>query len=200
MHRLNFGASPGLVAVALLVLAFLVLFLALPVGNVFYLAFINADGSFTLGHFTAFFHQPLLQDSFYNSLYVAIVATLIASLIAIPLAYLTVRFQFRGAILIQTLGVLPLIMPPFVGAVAMQLIFGRAGSVNLLLDDWFGFTVPLMDGLVGVTFVESESRGTSEAVGVAGDAVEVGDVLDVDDQLGLPHPGRHLHHEVGSAG
>ena len=72
-----------------------------------------------------------------------------------PLAYITVRFQFRGALLIQTLGVLPLIMPPFVGAVAMQLIFGRSGSVNLLLDDAFGTTLPIMQGLTGVIFVET---------------------------------------------
>ena len=78
-----------------------------------------------------------------------------ASLIAVPLAYFTVRFRFRGALLIQTLGVLPLIMPPFVGAVAMQLLFGRSGSVNLLLKDAFGFTVPFMEGLNGVIFVES---------------------------------------------
>ena len=38
------------------------------------------------------------------------------------------RFDFRGAALIQTLGFLPLIMPPFVGAVAMQLLFGRNGT------------------------------------------------------------------------
>ena len=50
---------------------------------------------------------------------------------------------------------LPLIMPPFVGAVAMQLIFGRSGSVNLLLNDWFGFTIPFMEGLNGVIFVEA---------------------------------------------
>ena len=43
----------------------------------------------------------------------------------------------------------------FVGAVAMQLIFGRSGSVNLLLNDWFGFTIPFMDGLNGVIFVEA---------------------------------------------
>jgi iron(III) transport system permease protein len=66
-----------------------------------------------------------------------------------------VRFRFRGAILIQTLGVLPLIMPPFVGAVAMQLIFGRSGSVNLLLNDWLGVRVPFMEGLNGVIFVEA---------------------------------------------
>ena len=46
-------------------------------------------------------------------------------------------------------------MPPFVGAVAMQLIFGRSGSVNLLLTDWFSISIPLMEGLTGVIFVES---------------------------------------------
>lgn len=145
----------GPVMVALLVFGFLLLFLAIPVGTVFYSAFVNADGSFTMGHFGAFFNQPLMQEAFFNSLYVAGWSALLASLIAVPLAYFTVRFDFRGALIIQTLGVLPLIMPPFVGAVAMQLIFGRSGSVNLLLNDWFGFTIPFMEGLNGVIFVEA---------------------------------------------
>lgn len=140
---------------ALVVLSFLVFFLVVPVGNVFYTAFLDADGGFTLGHFGAFFHQTLLKESFMNSLYVAFMSTVFASLIAIPLAYLTIRFQFRGALIIQTLGILPLIMPPFVGAVAMQLLFGRSGSLNLMLDDWFGVTLPIMDGLNGIIFVEA---------------------------------------------
>lgn len=145
----------GPVLAALLVLGFLALFLAVPVGTVFYSAFVNADGGFTIGHFGAFFNQPLMLEAFFNSLYVAGWSALLASLIAVPLAYFTVRFDFRGALIIQTLGVLPLIMPPFVGAVAMQLIFGRSGSVNLLLNDWFGFTIPFMEGLNGVIFVEA---------------------------------------------
>jgi len=147
------GWGPWLLAGV--VLAFLGLFLLVPVGLVIYTAFVTETGAPTLGHFANFFGQALLLESFWNSLYVALASVFFASLIAIPLAYLTVRFEFRGALLIQTLGVLPLIMPPFVGAVALQLIFGRSGSVNLLLNDWFGFTVPIMDGLVGVTFVES---------------------------------------------
>jgi iron(III) transport system permease protein len=138
-----------------LVLAFLMLFLVLPVGRVFITAFLDGDGSFTLGHFSAFFGQALMREAFFNSLYVAVMSTVFAALIAVPLAYFTVRFEFRGALLIQTLGVLPLIMPPFVGAVALQLIFGRSGSVNLLLQDAFGFTLPIMDGLGGVIFVEA---------------------------------------------
>ena len=145
----------GPVLTALLVFGFLLLFLAVPVGTVFYSAFVNADGSLTMGHFGAFFNQPLMKEAFFNSLYVAGWSALLGSLIAVPLAYFTVRFEFRGALIIQTLGVLPLIMPPFVGAVAMQLIFGRSGSVNLLLNDWFGFTIPFMEGLNGVIFVEA---------------------------------------------
>jgi iron(III) transport system permease protein len=152
---LNFAWSKGPAAVALCVIAFLAAFLIVPVATVFHAAFVNSDGSFTAGHFHAFFNQPLMREAFYNSLYVAVWSTLIASVLAVPLAYFTVRFEFRGALLIQTLGILPLIMPPFVGAVAMQLIFGRSGSVNLLLGDWFGINLPLMEGLNSVIFVES---------------------------------------------
>jgi iron(III) transport system permease protein len=149
------AGSPGPWIAFGLILAFLLCFLVLPVGTVIYTAFVTETGAPTLGHFGNFFGQSVFRESFFNSLWVALASTFFASVIAVPLAYLTVRFEFRGALLIQTLGVLPLIMPPFVGAVALQLIFGRSGSVNLLLDDWLGFTVPLMDGLVGVTFVES---------------------------------------------
>ena len=150
-QRLSFTHA----AVALAIAAFLLLFLVVPVATVIYVAFTNSDGSLTLGAFRSFFHLTLMRESFYNSLYVGGMSVLIASIISLPLAYFTVRFRFRGAILIQTLGVLPLIMPPFVGAAAMQLLFGRSGSVNLLLNDWFGFGMPFMEGLNGVIFVEA---------------------------------------------
>ena len=144
-----------IVAVALAIAAFFVAFLIVPVASVVYTAFSSGAGGFTFGHFASFFQISLMRESFWNSLYVAGMSVLFASLIAIPLAYFTVRYRFRGALMIQTLGVLPLIMPPFVGAVAMQLLFGRSGSVNLLLNDWFGFAIPFMNGLNGVIFVES---------------------------------------------
>jgi iron(III) transport system permease protein len=148
-------ATPVQYAVAALIALFLLVFLVIPVVTVIYVAFADGTGGFTLSHFASFFHISLMRESFWNSLYVGFWSVLISSLIAIPLAYFTVRFEFRGALLIQTLGILPLIMPPFVGAVAMQLIFGRSGGMNLLLNEWFGFTLPLMEGLNGVIFVEA---------------------------------------------
>ncbi len=149
----RFTAAQALVALA--IAAFLLVFLMLPVLNVIHIAVTEPDGAPTLEHFRSFFSLTLMRESFWNSLYVALMTVLCASVIAVPLAYLTVRFQFRGAALIQTLGVLPLVMPAFVGAAAMQLLFGRSGSVNLLLTDWFDISLPLMQGLNGVIFVEA---------------------------------------------
>src|SRR6185312_15762570 len=148
------GASPLQVALALGIAAFLVAFLIVPVAHVAFVAFWDGSG-FTLVHFQDFFRTSIFRESFFNSLYVASMTVVVATLIAVPLAYLTSRFAFRGTTLIQTLGIIPLVMPPFVGAVAMQLIFGRNGSVNLLLNDWFGFKIPFMEGLNGVIFVEA---------------------------------------------
>jgi iron(III) transport system permease protein len=146
---------PGVWLAGGLVLTFLLLFFVFPVARVFITAFFDGDNSFTIGHFSAFFSQDLMRESFINSLYVAVMSAIFAAMIAVPLAYFTVRFDFKGALLIQTLGVLPLIMPPFVGAVALQLIFGRSGTLNLLLNEAFGFTLPIMEGLNGVIFVEA---------------------------------------------
>ena len=147
---------PGQTAVMLLISIFLLAFLVIPVVQVVFVAFMDATtGEFTLLNFKDFFSTALFRESFWNSLYVGAMSVLVASVFSMPLAYFTSRFEFRGAIIIQSLGIIPLIMPPFVGAVAMLMLFGRNGSVNLLLDQWFGFTIPFMEGLNGVIFVQS---------------------------------------------
>jgi iron(III) transport system permease protein len=151
----RFGASPMQVAALGLIALFLVAFLVVPILRVIAAAFTGPDGEPTLVHFGDFFRTGLLRESFWNSIYVAVMTVALASLIAVPLATLLSRYRFRGAALIHTLGVVPLVMPPFVGAVAMQLVWGRNGTINLLLNDALGFRIPFMEGLNGVIFVEA---------------------------------------------
>ena len=140
----------------LIIALFLLVFLVGPVVQVFYVAFIDVStGNLSLINFVDFFNTSLFMESFYNSFYVASMSVVVASIIALPLAYYTSRFDFKGSVIIQSLGFIPLIMPPFVGAVAMQLFFGENGSVNLFLEDTLGFKIPFMDGLNGVIFVQS---------------------------------------------
>jgi len=151
-----FPRLSGAAVVGILIAILLMAFLVLPVAHAIYVAFLDArSGTLTLQNFQDFFNTTLFQQSFINSFYVSAMSVVVATIIALPLAYITTRFNFAGTALIQSLGFIPLIMPPFVGAVAMSLLFGRNGTVNLLLNQYFGFRIPFMEGLNGVILVQS---------------------------------------------
>jgi len=137
-----------------LLLLLLGAFILYPLLRVLGVAVSDGQG-FTLRHVANFFARPLFREALLNSLAAGFLAMLFGSLLGVPLAYFSVRYQFRGKLLLQTLGVLPLVIPPFVGAVALQLILGRSGMVNLLLLRWFGISVPFMEGLGGVVLVQT---------------------------------------------
>jgi iron(III) transport system permease protein len=103
----------------------------------------------------AFFARPLFREALVNTLLAGGLAVVIGSVIAVPLALLTARYQFPGRALVSVLAVVPLVIPPFVGAAAFQQILGRSGAVNLLLLERWGVTVPFMEGLLGVVLVQS---------------------------------------------
>lgn len=146
------GPAVAGILIAILLMAFLIL----PMVQVIYVAFLDArTGALTLQNFQDFFNTALFRESFVNSFYVSAMSVVVATAIALPLAYITTRFNFAGTAVIQSLGIIPLIMPPFVGAVAMTLLFGRNGSINLLLNQYFGFKIPFMEGLNGVILVQS---------------------------------------------
>src|SRR3569623_3043199 len=111
------GATWGQISFALLILTFLLVFLVWPVATVVWVAFTEkGSGVFTLANFVDFAKTDLFIRSFWNSLYVSVMAVVGASKLAMQLALFTSRYAFRGAGLLQILGYLPLIMPPFVGA------------------------------------------------------------------------------------
>src|SRR5262245_15839402 len=103
------------------------------------------DGRPTLAPLLAFFARPLFREALANTLLSGLLAVVFGSIIAVPLALLSVRYQFPGRTVLTTLGLLPLVIPPFVGAVAFQQILGRSGLVNLVLLEHFGVTVPFID-------------------------------------------------------
>jgi iron(III) transport system permease protein len=143
----------GLLMVFLLCL--LCALIVLPVARVLWVSLSGDQGEFTLLHFANFFRRPLFREALWNTLLSGILVVACGSLIAVPLAYISVRYQFRGKLILNTLATLPLVMPPFVGAVALQMILGRSGTVNLLLMRWFDINIPFMEGLTGVIIVQS---------------------------------------------
>ncbi|MFQ3670205.1 MAG: iron ABC transporter permease [Verrucomicrobiia bacterium] len=115
---------------------------------------------FSLEYFVLIFENPFYRDCFTNSLLIASWTTFFCILISAPLALLFLRCDFPGKQLLSGAMLLPLILPPFVGAIGLNQFFARFGSVNLLLSkmglvdlanppDWFG-----SGGFVGIILLE----------------------------------------------
>ncbi len=112
--------------------ALLFFFLIYPVGIIISKAFISPTG-FTLEYFHLLFSNNIQTGGIWNSLIIGLGTTFFATLLSFPLAIVTARYEFRGKGLLTGLLLLPMVMPPFVGAIGMQRFFARFGSINIFL-------------------------------------------------------------------
>jgi iron(III) transport system permease protein len=124
-------------------MALLLFFVLFPLITVFFESV--WDNGFTLNKFKAFFENAWLRKSFVMSFKISFASVIMTSLVGIPLAYILVRTNLPGKEFFKTLILIPLIIPPFMGAFAFIYLFGMSGSFNMLLMKIFGFTQPLFN-------------------------------------------------------
>ena len=137
--------------------AFFGLFLIYPLIRLFYDAFTTYQGIFTLTNFYDFFTDSFYLRTLVNSLLLGAGTVITTSILGIAIAFLLLRYDFPGRNLFSYLTIIPMIMPPLVGVMGFVFILGRAGTVNVLLMDYLGFTKPInfMYGVQGVLLVET---------------------------------------------
>jgi iron(III) transport system permease protein len=127
---------------------FFAAFFVWPVGQILHGGFVDADGRLTFAYLTALLADPTYLGGLLNSFLLACAATTLALLIALPLAVVSDRFLFPAKGLFGSLVLIPMILPPFVGAIGIKQIFGQYGAFNALLQhagllapgatiDWF---------------------------------------------------------------
>lgn len=140
-----------------LIWAFLILFAVYPLIRILYDAFTNDVGQLTLVNFHEFFTDTFYLRSLWKSLMLGAAVVFTTSVLGIGVAVLLIRYDFPGRTLFSYLTTLPLILPPLVGVLGFVFILGRAGTVNVLLMDWFGMQHPInfMYGIQGVLLVET---------------------------------------------
>jgi iron(III) transport system permease protein len=136
---------------------FLVVFLVYPLLRIFYDAFTDEAGRLTVAHFVAFAGDPYYVRSLGNSILLGLGTVAGTTVLGFAVALLLVRFDFRGRNLFGYLTLIPIISPPLVGVLGFTFIMGRAGTVNVLLEDWFGLARPInfVYGVHGVLLVET---------------------------------------------
>jgi iron(III) transport system permease protein len=136
---------------------FLIVFLVYPLTRIFYDAFTDDAGRLTVAHFVEFAGDAYYRRSLVNSLVLGLATVAATSVLGFAIAFLLVRYEFAGRNLFAYLTQIPIISPPLVGVLGFTFILGRAGTVNVLLMDWFGLVRPInfVYGLHGVLLVET---------------------------------------------
>jgi len=86
--------------------------------------------------------NPDVRTALRLSLQCSLAATGLSMLFGLPIAWLLARVEFRGKAIVRAFAILPLVLPPVVGGVALLYAFGRRGLVGQYLDRWFGITLP----------------------------------------------------------
>jgi len=139
----------------LLVLSALLLYpIALTLIGAFYENPTQATG-FTLRNILLVFENPILVGGMVNSLKIATMTTIAACAIALPLAVLSTRYRFPGKGVFNALVLVPMILPPFVGAIGFKMVFGTQGALNTLLGTEVDFVGSAQ--LAGVVVVQALS-------------------------------------------
>lgn len=116
---------------------------------------LSANGAFlsnlTLEHFRVLSTNPNFFRAIGNSALLAVTTTVVATIIALPLALLASSYKFPFKTFFNAAVLVPMILPPFVGAIGVRAILGREGALNAL----FGTDVDILGnakfwGVVGV--------------------------------------------------
>src|SRR3989442_1338012 len=136
---------------------FLLIFLVYPLIRILYDAFSDEAGRLTLANFVEFARDRYYIRALVNSLLLGLGTVAATSVLGFAVAFLLVRYDFTGRNLFSYLTLIPIISPPLVGVLGFTFIMGRAGTVNVLLEDWFGLARPVnfVYGLHGVLLVET---------------------------------------------
>lgn len=92
--------------------------------------------------------SPGVTQALVLSLWTSTVTTGVCVVVGLPLAWVLARTRFPGQRVVRALVLLPLVLPPVVGGVALLTAFGRSGLVGQWLNSWFGYEIPFTPAAV----------------------------------------------------
>jgi iron(III) transport system permease protein len=116
---------------------------------------LQAEGRWTLEHYSGVLADARQIGLFAKSLLIAAAVTVTALLIGLPLAFLLARTDLPGNRIWRRLYFLPLCIPAYIHAVTWIYVLGTRGVLNRFLVDFFGLSSPPANiyGLPGTIMV-----------------------------------------------
>ncbi|MFA6977318.1 MAG: iron ABC transporter permease [Mesotoga sp.] len=127
---LNLLRDPVLLLIIVLIFAALAIFIVYPLFRVFAVSMTNKEGGFDLSAYSHAFSNRYMRQGFFNSLLVAGLTAIFGMLVGYLFAYTLNRTDIPLKGFFRTVAVLPIVFPPFIGALSIIMLFGFNGIIT----------------------------------------------------------------------
>ncbi|MDR1107492.1 MAG: iron ABC transporter permease [Spirochaetaceae bacterium] len=142
--------DPLLLVVILLLLISLTLFIVYPLVRIGIVSFRSREG-FSLANFREAFSFWYYRRALWNSLLMGALTALVGTLVGFVFAYALVRANIPGKKFFNIIATIPIISPPFIGALAIIMLFGNNGFISSSL---LGLRQANVYGFKGLLFAQ----------------------------------------------
>lgn len=126
----NLLKDPILLITIIVIFAAIAIFIIFPIYKVFATSLSDSKGNFTLAAYESAFSNRYMRQGFKNSLLVAGLTALFGMFVGYIFAYTINRTDIPLKGFFRTVAVMPIVFPPFIGALSIIMLFGFNGLIT----------------------------------------------------------------------
>lgn len=128
-----------------------------PMYKTFAQSVVDQEGSLSLQNYIRFFTTEANLESLYNSIFISIVSVITCAIVGVGMAFLLNRYEFPGRRVLSVLALVPMALPPLIGAISFSFLYGNSGIFPRLFQAVFQLDdVPFaLTGIWGIIVVHT---------------------------------------------
>ncbi|MFY9356842.1 MAG: iron ABC transporter permease [Defluviitoga tunisiensis] len=143
--------NPSLLILLIAIFVVLFIFIIYPLFKVLIISFTDNNNNFSLDVYKSILSNDYMKQGFKNSILVATLTAVIGTLIGYLYAYTINRTNIPFKNFFRTIAIVPMVFPPFIGAMSIIMLFGFNGLITSKL---FGIRTFPVYGLWGLMIAQ----------------------------------------------
>lgn len=135
----------------------LIAYVLYPMYKTFTQSVIDQEGSLSFTNYIKFFQTPANVEALYNSILISVLSVITSGIVGVTMAFLLNRYEFPGRRVLSVLALVPMALPPLIGAISFSFLYGNSGIFPRLFQHMFNLdSVPFsLDGLLAILVVHT---------------------------------------------
>ncbi len=146
--------EPVLALTILAVAGLLFLLIVYPVSLVALWGLRDQAGNFSIDNFAVLWQRPIVQKAIWNTFVLVLISVPLGTIVATFVGYVLTCTDVPARRLMRILITLPMIFPPFTGAMGLLMLFGRRGLITYDILGLENFSIYGMHGIILLQTIE----------------------------------------------